>query len=102
MSVGVQPYFDRNIFFNQSETFTLWDGEPPLMSLDETMASRPDLVVADPFLAPRIEAAGYAVTHQFCGAMYLPNLYVRPGCTSILERISPPTKQPGSATGDGH
>ena len=101
MSVGVQPYFHRNIFFNQSETFTLWDGEPPLMSLDETMASRPDIVVADPFLAPRVEAAGYAVTHQFCGAIYLPNLYVRPGCTSILEPIPTPAKQPGSATGDG-
>lgn len=93
-SITVQPYFPRNIFYNQPSAFWPWSVvENPDDSVETTLAQHPRYVVVGagyfgtatmmnqivPNNAPntrddpddvieRIQHAGYRETHRFCGA----------------------------------
>ena len=84
MSPGVQPYFEHNIFFNQPQTFGYLgrDRLPP--TVEQALAAHPDFIVADLFLEPQIESAGYREIRQFCGALYFPNRAIDPGCLTVF------------------
>lgn len=91
MSVAVQPYFSHNIFFNQPQTFGILGAVPHRMTLQQAIASHPDLLVADISQAPQFSRDGYVPVRQFCGALYFPNRPIDPGCLVVLEPSQKPT-----------
>jgi hypothetical protein len=91
MSVGVQPYFRRNPFFNQTRRYASFAYDRRMPSLEQVIAEHPDVIVADEIFTPSIEASGYRATHVFCGSLYFPNVPLKPMCLTILEP-APPTE----------
>jgi hypothetical protein len=85
-SIGVQPYFGHNIFFNQPQTYGYLGQDRPWQTVEQGIAAHPHFVVADPFLKPEVERTGYVEIRQFCGALYFPNRPIDPGCLTVLER----------------
>ena len=85
MSGGVQPYFRQNIFFNQRQTFTYFGQDPFVLSPQQVIAERPDVVVTDSYTASAILAGNYRETHRFCGSLYLPSHPLDPSCLYIFE-----------------
>jgi hypothetical protein len=81
-SVGILPYFERNIFINQPDFFWSWSTRnPTAKNFYQALLSRPDVVVVEmrtPYPDSRIDPkdpkyqllskTGYAFTHMFCGA----------------------------------
>jgi hypothetical protein len=85
MSVGVQPYFRHNIFFNRPQTFATHSPTPDAPSIQQATALGPDFIVADENQAAVILASGYRPIQVFCGSLYLPNGPTQPSCLSIYE-----------------
>lgn len=93
LSVGVQPYFDHNIFLNQPHAYYWWSTlNPSKLRYRELLAESPEIVVVEwrfrdfpttgtiaalP-LVKQLTGLGYRNTHSFCGGL------VRPG-RDILE-----------------
>ena len=81
-SVGLQPYFDHNIFVNQANSFWSWSASDPTEDrFVDALRSHPRIVVAeirephgkDPMIQthPKVtlfKNAGYRLTNAFCGA----------------------------------
>lgn len=103
-SIGLLPYFDRNIFINLPEPFWLWrNGDQSEELFLKLLPSRPDLVVVeqnsnDPglpidFANPKIQLLdhdGYRFTHMFCGVMPVGFQLVGKSCHLIFERATSP------------
>ena len=103
-SIGILPYFDRNIFINLPEPFWLWrNGNLSEEMFAKSLAARPDLVVVeqnsnDPglpvdFEIPKIRLLdhdGYRFTHMFCGVMPVGFQLVGKSCHLIFERATSP------------
>jgi hypothetical protein len=80
--VGLQPYFDRNIFVNQPYSFWWWsDQDPTELRFNALLPSHPRIVLveiaythpdaAKSFALPKyrsLEHAGYRLVKAFCGA----------------------------------
>jgi hypothetical protein len=93
LSVGVQPYFDHNIFLNQSDAYYWWSTRNlSKFHYRKLLAERPGIVIVEwrfrdypkaetiaalP-LVQQLTGRGYRNTHSFCGGL------VRPG-REILE-----------------
>ena len=87
LSVGVQPYFDHNVFLNQPYAYYWWSTRNPAkLRYRELLAERPEVVVLEwrfrdfptnetiaalP-LANQLTALGYHNTHTFCGGLVKP------------------------------
>lgn len=84
LSVGIQPYFDRNIFANQRFGFWWWSSandsdnrfetlliERPRVVVLEASSSRGGKVSAVSERTKWLEGNGYRVTNIFCGSMPL-------------------------------
>jgi hypothetical protein len=81
-SVGLQPYFDHDIFMNQPNSFWSWSASNPTEGrFVDALRSHPRIVVAeirephgkDPMIQTHPKAklladAGYRLTNAFCGA----------------------------------
>jgi hypothetical protein len=103
-SIGILPYFDRNIFINLPEPFWLWrNGDQSEEMFARLLPDKPDLVVVeqnsnDPglpidFENPRIQLLdhdGYRFTHMFCGVMPVGFQLVGKSCHLIFERATSP------------
>jgi hypothetical protein len=89
MSVGVQPYFPHNVFFNRPDTFASFAADPSVLSIPQAIALRPDIIVADANQAPAIDVSGYRPIQVFCGSLYLPNSVPQPSCLSVYEPSVP-------------
>jgi hypothetical protein len=85
MSVGVQPYFRHNVFFNRSEAFASFAQDAQVLSIAQTVALHPDFIVADENQASAIQSFGYRPIQRFCGTLYFPNSAERPSCLSIYK-----------------
>lgn len=80
-AVGIQPYFDRNIYANQSEAFWWWSrSNAAEQRFHALLRSHPPIVVAEMLAQyygqpvdqsnPKIRlltASGYTLTNLFCG-----------------------------------
>jgi hypothetical protein len=80
-SVGILPYFDRNIFMNQPAPFWLWSDKNPTESyFPAALRSHPKIVLVEirqmgngapfPLQQPKIQlirSEGYQLTNVFCG-----------------------------------
>jgi hypothetical protein len=103
-SIGILPYFDRNIFINLPEPFWLWrNGDQSEEMFARLLPDKPDLVVVeqnsnDPglpidFENPRIQLLdhdGYRFTYMFCGVMPVGFQLVGKSCHLIFERATSP------------
>jgi hypothetical protein len=103
-SIGILPYFDRNIFINLPEPFWLWRNDNRSEEMfAKSLPARPDLVVVeqnsnDPgipvdFENPKIRLLdhdGYRFTHMFCGVMPVGFQLVGKSCHLIFERATSP------------
>ena len=81
--VGIQPYFEHNIFANLSHSFWWWsDTSPAERNFDALLPSHPRVIVAEdvnlrerqPVLTGNsrilmLSNAGYTLTNVFCGTM---------------------------------
>jgi hypothetical protein len=114
-SIPLQPYFSRNIYFNQSTTFWPWSYRYDQSRDDaQVLGKHPDFVVtsnsfvgdeyldnqivplaklgagdADPSLVQLAERLGYQETHRFCGWNFIRFGYSREQCVVILEPAPP-------------
>jgi hypothetical protein len=93
LSVGVQPYFDHNVFLNQPFAYYWWSTRNPgKLRYKQLLKESPDIVIvewrfrdfpssgtiaANP-LVEQLSGLGYRNTHSFCGGL------VRPG-RAIME-----------------
>lgn len=93
LSVGVQPYFDHNVFLNQPYPYYWWSTRNPgKVRYKELLRESPEIVVVEwrfrdfptsatiaalP-LVKQLSGLGYRNTHSFCGGL------VRPG-RAIME-----------------
>jgi hypothetical protein len=84
LSVGVQPYYDHNIFLNQPEAYYWWSTRnSSKLRYEELLPEHPDVVVLEwrfrefptdntiaalP-LAAQLRRLGYRNTHSFCGGL---------------------------------
>jgi hypothetical protein len=87
LSVGVQPYFDHNIFLNQPYAYYWWSiHNPGKLRYQQLVKQRPEVVVLEwrfrdspttetiaaiP-LAEQLRGLGYHNTHIFCGGLVQP------------------------------
>jgi hypothetical protein len=87
LSVGVQPYFDHNIFLNQPYAYYWWSTRNPAkLRYRELLAEGPGIVVVEwrfrdfpttetiaalP-LVKQLTGRGYRNTHSFCGGLVRP------------------------------
>jgi hypothetical protein len=111
-SVGPQPFFSHDIYFNNPHSYWLWSRN---LRVDQrapaTIATHPDYVVvgtwtwsprngdisfdwvagdelpdADLYgIIPWAETHGYRVTHRFCGRSFMRDGYAEELCDVILE-----------------
>ena len=88
LSVGVQPYFDHNVFLNQPYAYYWWSARNPgKLRYQQLLKESPEIVVVEwrfrdfptsgtiaalP-LVKQLNGLGYRNTHSFCGGL------VRPG-----------------------
>jgi hypothetical protein len=87
LSVGVQPYFDHNIFLNQPYAYYWWSIQNPgKLRYQQLMKQRPEIVVlewrfrdfptpetiASIPLAKQLNGLDYHNTHSFCGGLVQP------------------------------
>ena len=86
----VLPYFSRNIFVAHGEpAFSHSETSDPSARIAEVLATGPDVIVADDqnsHTLIALQAAGYQVTHSFCGAPYFPNASLGSLCLLVFER----------------
>jgi hypothetical protein len=99
-SVGILPYFDRNIFINQPDSFWAWSSRSPTEEkFMEILPSHPDIVVVEErlpgldsavnLLDPKeqiLSQAGYRFTHLFCGSSPIGYLPAEKNCHLIFQR----------------
>jgi hypothetical protein len=91
LSVGVQPYFDHNVFLNQTYAYYWWSTRnPSKLRYSELLAGRPEIVVmewrfreypttgaiAAVPLANQLTELGYRNSHTFCGGLVEPGRQV--------------------------
>jgi hypothetical protein len=102
-SVGLLPYFDRNIFINQPNPFWSWSTQNPTEErFDQVLPSHPAVVVVEartphPEIPinledPRIERlkkSGYTLTHTFCGAWPVGLQLAEKSCHLIFQPAVP-------------
>jgi hypothetical protein len=84
LSVGIQPYYDHNIFLNQPEAYYWWSTRNSSKHrYEELLPTHPDVVVlewrfhqfpsneaiASLPLAVQLGELGYRNTHKFCGGL---------------------------------
>ncbi len=84
-SVGVQPYFASNIFFNQRVTFGNSGIAQTVNTPAEARAAGAQVIVTDQAQAAEVESAGYRQTHEFCGALWFPYEEPQEACLGVLE-----------------
>jgi hypothetical protein len=112
-SVGPQPFFSHDIYFNNPYSYWFWSSDLRVnQSAPETIAAQPDYVVVgswtwnaqngdisfdwvvpeDEFpngdvygIIPWAEAHGYDETHRFCGHSFMRNGYAEDICDVILQ-----------------
>ena len=101
-SVGILPYFDRNIYMNEPLPFWWWSTRNQTVEVSkQVLDSRPDLVIVEagapdadsPVNLPATQAellngAGYRLAHTFCGARPMGFRVVDKSCHLIFERES--------------
>jgi hypothetical protein len=99
-SVGILPYFERNIFINQPDFFWSWSARNPTAEMFyEVLPSHPAVVVVEmrtPYPDSRIDPkdpkfkllseTGYAFTHMFCGARPMGFRLDERSCHLIFQR----------------
>ena len=82
-ATGILPYFDRNIYINQTDPFYWWsDRNPSESQFDALLPSHPGIVLAEAQqaqFAPPIDLqgpratllmkSGYRITNVFCGSL---------------------------------
>lgn len=81
-SVGILPYFDRNIYENVSEPFWWWsEKNSSQQRFDELLPTRPEILLVETRLQPhesldlnlpgfeRLRLSGYRLTNSFCGTI---------------------------------
>jgi hypothetical protein len=111
-SVGILPYFDRNIFINMPDSFWLWSTQnPTVKSFHQVLPSHPDAVVVElrtPYPENNLDLkdptyrlltdSGYTFTHIFCGARPEGLRLDEKSCHLIFEYASRgPNTNPSSA-----
>jgi len=84
-SVGVQPYFPSNIFFNQNVTFGNSGLPQTASTATEARAAGAQVIVTDQVQAGEVEAAGFRETHEFCGALWFPYQDMQQACLGVFE-----------------
>ena len=84
MSVGVQPYFPHNIFYNQPFAFAYLGRDRPKPTIQQSLQQPADVIVADPLQAEEIKSENYRQTAEFCGSSYFPNQALVPDCLLIF------------------
>lgn len=84
-SVGVQPYFASNIFFNQPVTFGNSGEAMSASTPAEARAAGAQIIVTDQSQSAETLAAGYRETHEFCGALYFPGEQQQEACLGVFE-----------------
>jgi hypothetical protein len=84
LSIGVQPYYDKNVFMNQPEAYYWWSTKNQAKQRYlQLLPQKPEVVVVEwrfhefpqaeeiaalP-LAQQLHELGYSNTHQFCGGL---------------------------------
>ena len=87
LSVGVQPYFDHNVFMNEPHAYYWWSAlNPSKLRYQQLLTEHPEIVVLEwrfryfptnqtiaalP-LAKQLTGLGYRNTHTFCGGLVEP------------------------------
>jgi hypothetical protein len=91
LSVGVQPYFDHNVFLNQPYAYYWWSNlNPSKLRYRLLLAEDPEIVVVEwrfrdypttetiaavP-LVKQLAGRGYRNTHSFCGGLVRPGRHI--------------------------
>jgi hypothetical protein len=112
LSVGVQPYFDHNIFLNQPYAYYWWSTRnSSKFRYRKLLAERPGIVVVewrfrnypttgtigDIGLVKQLNGLGYSNTHTFCGGLVKPgreilewdcDVIFQPSLASIVQRAT--------------
>jgi hypothetical protein len=93
-SVGIQPYFPHNIFFNRPETYAVLTSHRASLSIPETIALHPDIVVSDASFTGLVLAGGYTPIQVFCGSIYFPNIPIEPNCLTVYRPVATASHEP--------
>ncbi len=99
-AVGIQPYFDRNIYENAPKPFWWWSEENPIEDrFNDLLPTHPQIVVVEARLRSpdgafdmqdpgfqRLIRAGYRFTNQFCGTVPMRFEFGLTSCHLIFQR----------------
>jgi hypothetical protein len=98
-TIGILPYFNRNLFVNLRTPFFWWSrNDPSKIGLDDVLLLYPDIVIGetngsgsdkgdeDPLKLARLHRAGYVPARRFCGSLPFRTELWLTYCHTIFER----------------